>query len=255
MGASSMSQRRKSPVQPEPIEPETCSLDVRLDILRRLPFFAGLSMDELQQVNRHFHERGHEPGETIYYAGDPASQLYVLAAGSAKLIRHTLAGQDVLLDILATGEFFGSLSMLGDETYVDTAQAQTVTCTLSISGEDFRKLLEAYPQMALTVLDITAARLREAQETIQQLSTASAEQRIASVLLKLGEKLGQPHETGLLIQIPLSREDLAAMTGSTPETVSRIMAQLQKQGLVETGRQWVAIASPEKLAAIANGEA
>ena len=58
---------------------------------------------------------------------------------------------------------------------------------------------------------------------------------------------------GLLIQIPLSREDLAAMTGSTPETASRIMAQLQKQGLVETGRQWVAITNPEKLAEVARG--
>jgi CRP-like cAMP-binding protein len=210
-------------------------------------------MDELQQVNRHFHERGHEPGAAIYYAGDPASQLYVLAAGSVKLIRHTLAGHDVLLDILATGEFFGSLSLLGDETYSDTALAQTITCTLSISGEDFRKLLEAYPQMAITVLDITTARLRDAQETIQQLSASSAEQRIASALLKLGEKLGEPREMGLLIQIPLTREDLAAMTGTTPETVSRIMAQLQKAGLVETGRQWVAIANQEKLAEVAQG--
>jgi len=250
-----MSQRRKSPVQPEPIIAQMCSLDLRLDILRGLPFFAVLSADELEVVNRCFHERGYEPGETIYYTGDPASRLYVLAAGSVKLIRHTLAGHDVVLDILAAGDSFGSLSLLGDETYPHTAQAQTATCTLSISGGDFRTLLRDYPQMAIAVLDITAARLQEAQEIIQQLSAHSVEQRVASTLLKLGEKLGEPHETGLLIQIPLSREDLAAMTGSTPETVSRIMAQFQKQGLVETGRQWVAIANHEKLAAVAKDEA
>ncbi|MNC95531.1 transcriptional regulator FixK [compost metagenome] len=73
--------------------------------------------------------------------------------------------------------------------------------------------------------------------------------------MKLGEKLGEPHETGLLIQMPLSREDVATMVGSTPETASRVMTQLQKQGLIEKGRQWVAIANPEGLAKISRDSA
>jgi CRP-like cAMP-binding protein len=102
---------------------------------------------------------------------------------------------------------------------------------------------------------MTAVRLREAQATIQQLSVSSVEQRIAFTLLKLADKLGEPHETGLLIQMPLSREDIAAMTGSTPETASRVMTQFQKRRLIETGRQWVAITNREELAKLAQDAA
>lgn len=228
-----------------------CSVEVRLDILRRVPYFAGLPAADMERVNQRFREQGFTPGETITFAGDPATHLYVVAAGKIKLLRHTLAGQDVLLDILTEGEFFGSLALLGDDIYPDSAQAQTPVCTLAISAEDFRAILSAYPSVALAVVDIMATRLRAAHETIRQLSAHSAEQRIAYTLLKLVDKLGEPDEVGLLIQMPLSREDLAAMTGATPETASRILSQLHKDGVIATGRQWIAVSDRDALAAIA----
>lgn len=249
-----MPERRKSPLEPESIEPQQCSTELRLKILGQVPFFRGLSPQDLAAVNRLFRERGFAPEETIYFAGDPAERLYVVAAGKVKLMRHTAGGKDVLLDMLTPGEFFGSLSALGDAEYPDTAQAQTEVCVLGIGSEEFRSILKDLPAVALAVLDLVAERLKEAHERVRQLSAHPAEQRIAYALLKLAEKLGQEREVGLLIQAPLSRDDLAQMTGTTTETASRVMSRFQKDGLIRAGRQWVAIADRAGLETIA-GEA
>jgi CRP-like cAMP-binding protein len=249
-----MADRRKSPLTPEAFEPEQCSVELRLDILARVPFFASLSGEEMAGVNRLFREQGNTPGETIYLAGDPATRLYVVASGKVKLIRHTLSGQDVLLDVLTPGEFFGSLAALGDDVYPDTAQAQTAACVLGIGADEFRAILRAYPAVAVAVLDMVAGRLTAAHEMVRQLSAHSVERRIAYTLLKLAEKLGEERDVGLLIQMPLSREDLAGMTGTTLETASRVMSLFQKGGLVRSGRGWVAIADGAGLRAVAESD-
>lgn len=245
-----MSQRKKSPVEIDIVPAQHCTIDLRLEILGQLPFLSPLSEEDLEEVNEHFRERGYGEGETIYFSGDRATHLYVVASGQVRLMQHSRAGKDVLLDLLLPGEFFGTVTPGPQEGYGETAQAQVATCALTISAGEFRDLMAAHPKIALAVLDLTADRLQAARETVRQLSTQPAEERIAAVLLKLAAKLGEPHDEGVLIQTPLSREDLAQMTGTTPETVSRVMSQLQKEGLVNSGRQWVAIADRERLAAI-----
>jgi CRP-like cAMP-binding protein len=243
--------RRRIPLEPQPIAPHLCTVTRRLNILRRVPFFAGVAAEDIAAINGQFHERSYAAGETIYMAGDLAARLYVVAVGKVKVMRHTLAGQDVVLGVLAPGEFFGALSALGDAEYPDTAQALTPGCVLEIAAEDFQAILRRYPAVALAALDIVAERLRNAHAQIRQLSVEPAESRIAAALLALARKLGEQHEGALLIQAPLSREDLAAMTGASAEPVSRIMSKLRADGVIRSGRQWVAIADAERLAAIA----
>lgn len=245
-----MPKRRKSPLEIEYTEPHQCSVNLRLEILGKVPFFGDLSVADLEKVNPLFREHGYEPEEVICFAGDPAEKLFVVADGRVKLVRHTLAGKDVVLDILKAGEFFGSLTTLGDDVYPETAQAQTPACVLTIGRDSFSSILDLYPAVALKVINIMAARLRTAQEHVRQLSVSPVESRIAQTLLVLCEKFGQPADVGMLIQVPLSRDDLAAMTGTTTETASRVMSQFQKDGLIETGRQWVAVLDRAGLEAI-----
>jgi CRP/FNR family transcriptional regulator, nitrogen oxide reductase regulator len=244
---------RHTPLESKPVEPEACTLDVRLQVLHRVPFFANLSHTEVAEINHSFTAHGYQAGEIIYFTGDGANRLYVVAMGRVKLLRHTLAGHDVLLDILAPGEFFGSLATLGDEVYPDTAQAQTGCCVLGIGSEQFQAILQRHPAVALRVLALTAERLKAAHETIRQLSAHPVEQRIAAVLRKLAEKVGEESAEGLLIQMPLSRQDIAALTGSTVETASRILSQFRKDGLIRSGRQWIAVVDQAGLAALAEG--
>ena len=249
-----MTGRRKSPLEIDVTEAHMCSVNLRLHILSQVPFFAGLSQADLERVNSLFHEQGYAPHETIYFSGDAVKHMFVVADGRVRLMRHSPSGKDVLLDILTPGEFFGSFSAQGDEVYHETAQAHTQTCVLGISVNDFRAILEKHPQVVLRVLDITSARLRAANVRVHQLSALTAEGRIANLLLVLSGKFGKADDVGLLIQTPLARDDVAAMTGTTSDTASRVMSQFQKDGLIRTGRQWVAVIDQTTLEEIAGVE-
>lgn len=246
-----MTPRRTTPIEIEDVEPHVCTFDLRLDILHHLPFFKGLSHEAIHAINDLFHAEGIEAGDYLYFAGDKAARLYVVAIGKVKLLRHAPTGQEVVLSLLLPGDFFGGLPVMGESTHVDTAQAHTAGCMLTITNDDFQKILRQYPTVSLALLEIVSARLSEAHETIHQLSAAPIESRLAATLLRLAGKLGEAQSEGVLIQLPLSRQDLADMTGATVETISRIMSQFRKQKLIDSGRRWVAITDRAGLEAIA----
>jgi len=170
--------------------------------------------------------------------------------GRVRLSRSTTAGREVVLDMLHGGEYFGTLKVLGAASYAETAVSHTDTCILQISSGDFESVLSRHPGVTLKVLEAVGRRLEESREGVKQLSTYTVEQRIASALLRLATKLGEPRAQGELIQLPFSRQDLAAMTGATVETVSRVTSRLADAGLIHSGRKWVAVADRKRLEAL-----
>jgi CRP-like cAMP-binding protein len=117
-------------VRLEWIDPAVCSLDYRLKIIGRLPFFRHLPPEVIVDINRLFEDRDVAAERAIYYEGDLAEHLYLVAMGKVKLTRHTAQGREVLLDILRGGDYFGSLGMPGGHGYGETAIAQTDCCIL-----------------------------------------------------------------------------------------------------------------------------
>lgn len=201
-------QKRYTPLAANAVEPASCTPGRRLEILRMVPLFKNLTPPQLEEVSVRFQAQSYAAGESIYHAGDPAQQLCVLATGKVKLLRYSASGQEVLLDLLVPGEFFGSLTALGDEAYQDSAVAQTDCCVLVMQASTFEEILSAYPLVTRAALELTASRLRIAQETIRQLGSLSVEQRLAATLLKLGEKLGEKRNDGLLLQVPFHNKTL-----------------------------------------------
>ena len=242
--------RPKSPVRLEWVDPAVCSLDYRLKIISRLPFFRHLPHEAIVEINRLFDDCEVTAGQALYFEGDPAAHLYLVTTGKVKLLRHTNLGREVLLDILQAGEYFGNLAHLNQKGYTETAIAQTDGCILQISAENFEKVLDRYPHVTLKVLDAVSKRLEESQEIVKQLSSYTIEQRIAAALVRLSKKLSEQRQEGVLIQLPFSRQDLASMTGTTVETVSRVMSRLTVDGLISTGRKWVFINDLEALEGI-----
>lgn len=243
--------RPKSPVRLEWVDPAVCSLEYRLKIVGRLPFFKHLPAEAITKINLLFHDRDAHADERIYFEGDDAKFLFLVAMGKVKLIRNAASGRDVLLDILRGGEYFGALTALGGRVYAETAIAQTDCCILQISSADFEAILSEHPEVARRALEVVSQRLVEAQEIVQQLSSFTAEQRIAAALLRLAGKLGEARGDNVLIQLPFSRQDLAAMTGATTETVSRVMSRFAEEKLIKSGRKWVTITDAKRLQQLA----
>jgi CRP/FNR family transcriptional regulator, nitrogen oxide reductase regulator len=239
--------RPKSPVRLDWVDPAVCSLEYRLKIIGRLSFFKHLSEEVLPRINALFRDRDVSVNQAIYLEGDEAESLYLVAMGKVKLVRHTDLGREVLLDILHGGDYFGTLSVFGGRTHTETAIAQTDCCILQISAADFERILAEYPDVTRKALEAVSQRLAESQEVVKQLSSYTTEQRIAGALLRLAGKLGEPRGKGILIQLPFSRQDLAAMTGTTTETVSRVMSRFAEDGWIKSGRKWVTITDLEGL--------
>ena len=247
--------RAKPPgsLTPVTITPAQCTPDALRRVLSGTPFFGALSEAEIEAVAASFRQVHYAAGEVIQHAGESAERLSIVAAGMVRLVRPTVDGTDVLLEIRHPGEFFGSLSLLGQASYAEDVTAHTFCCVLHAAAAEFQQLLERYPSAALATLAYVAERLRHAHETIEQLSAHPVEQRIASVLLRLANRVGRQRETDLLIDMPLSRQDLADMTGATVETASRVVSELRREGVLASGRGWIAVVNRPALLRIAAG--
>ena len=246
-----MAKRRSTPLNSPDIEGHQCTMDVRLEKLGMTPFFQKLSTDELSKVEKKFGANHFAAGDTIYYQDERATMLRVVVYGAVKLVRQTIEGKEILLDILKPGEYFGNLSASGNDTYSETAQAQKDVCILSISMRDFRSLISKYPGVAQLVLNIMADRLQSSQQQVEHLTTLPVKARVAHILMILCAKFGEDSRHGKLLQLPLSRKDLADMSGTSTETASRMMSDFQNEGIITSGRQWVAINDPDGLKKIA----
>ncbi len=242
-----MTDKRHTPLATSDLTGQSCTTEVLLDKLKMTPFFSFLNNEQLKEVQKKFSTKYFQRDEIIYRQGESAAFMRIVVHGGVKLLRNTMDGKEVLLDMLKPGEYFGSLQALGDKEYTETAQAQTDTCVISIDSNDFRSVLQTYPPVALAVVDITAKRLQHSQEKIQQLSAQTVKERVANILLTLSEKFGEDSTKGTLIQLPISRKDLAGMAGTSAETASRILSTFQEEGVITSGRQWIAINKPEEL--------
>ena len=248
----SASQRRQSPLRSTCARPHQCARPMRMRILAQIPLFAGLSEEELDDIDQKVVALSWTEGDRLYTAGEPAEYLYVIAAGHVKAVQSTGNGQEIIVDVRGPGDFFGGYSVVGEPAYAETVEALVTTCALRMDSQYFRELLLKFPQLALRALDDVTALLGGARSIANQQATSTVTQRVATTLLQLADKFGQHGGSGdgTLIQLPLSRADLAAMAGSTPESVSRTMSRLRKDGIVDTGRRWTSILDRDKLAAI-----
>ncbi len=248
-----MSERRRNPLTNPTPDPHLCSPDMRLRMLGRVPMFADLDSDDLAQVDRHCRAYAFEAGAAIYRAGAPANRMYVVATGAAKTIRPGKDGREVLLDLCGPGDFLGAVPALGQEIHAEWAWALTPSCLLGLDAAEYTAIMEEFPSVAMATLKGVSRRLTQAQHAVHLLAGAPLEQRLAATLLLLVDKLGRPWEGGTLLDVPLTREDLAAMTGAATESVSRLLSGWRRLGVIDSGRRWIAVRDLPALAALRDG--
>jgi CRP/FNR family transcriptional regulator, nitrogen oxide reductase regulator len=219
---------------------------------KAIPLFTALDAAALDEVKAAAQMKRVGAGATFFREGDPASSFFVLDSGSVKLTQLTPEGHQVVMRLVGPGDAFGGVAAFGGGTYPITAEAVTDAAALEWPGNVMTRLMERHPRLALNALQFVAARLHEMEVRYRQLATEKVERRVARALLRLVQQAGRPIEAGVLIDLPLSRDDIAQMTGTTLYTVSRIVSRLETDGLLDAGRQRVVIRDPKALARIAD---
>jgi len=225
--------------------------DERASLLREVSLFQGLDTKALTLIARMAHRRRVERGAFFFLQGDAPLFLYLLTRGRVRLAQVTPEGYQVVFGFIGPRSVFGGIAVLGAAEYPVSAEAVEDCEALAWDGETMTRLMEEYPQLALNAIDLMARHVQELQDRLRELMTERVERRIARTLLRLVRQTGRKVEAGILIDIPLTRQDLAEMTGTTLYTVSRILSRWESQHLIKCGRAQVIIRKPHSLVVIA----
>lgn len=221
----------------------------KLWYLKRCDLFQRLTSDELSELERRSRARTFARATPIYLPADEAESVFLLAAGRIKLCHLTPDGKQSILAFIEPGELFGELALFepGErEEYAETLESSTV---VMIPGEVLRTLMGERADLSLGITRLIGLRRRRIERRLKNLLFLSNRERLTHLLLELAEQYGRPAQTGVELGIRLSHQDLANVIGSTRETVTVVLGELQAEGLVEVGRRRIALLEPTRLAA------
>ncbi|MBI3047730.1 MAG: Crp/Fnr family transcriptional regulator [Acidobacteria bacterium] len=207
------------------------------DALRRTTIFRRLSAEDRQRLAAVATVRTFDRGDYLFREGDASDILFTVVSGRVKVFKTTARGTDLILEIFGPGDPVGAVAVYESRPYPASAVAlEPATCVL-IPRQTFFALLETYPSLVRGLLTGLTHRLVELTNRLTELSTGRVDARLARFLLKLADTMGQPTPAGTFIPLPLSRQELADMIGTTIETAIRVMSRWGKDGLVRTEKE------------------
>ncbi len=219
-----------------------------LEILRRVPLFAGLAEPQLAALMRDVSVRDHSKGQLLFQQGDTADRFYVVLGGWVKIFRLTLDGDQAVMGLFARGESIAEAAMFMGGKYPASAEVVEQARLLRVESRPFEKQLHAEPEIAVAMLASVSRRMHYLVSQIEQLQVRSGTQRVADFLLKLCPAEVGPAEIGL----PYDKSLIASRLGMKPESFSRALARLRDLG-VRTERSHVSISDTAALAEYCEG--
>jgi CRP-like cAMP-binding protein len=224
------------------------------EIVRQLatvPLFKGLEPDILRPIIALGHLIPMQAGTFFFSEGDNAARFFVLTSGRVKLTQLTAEGHQVVLGHVGPGDAFGGVGAFGDPIYPVSAETVEPSLALAWTSGTMQHVMEMHSTVAINAVRFIADRLHDLQRRYRQLMTERVERRVARALLRLVRDAGRRVATGIEIDFPVSRQDIAEMTGTTLYTVSRLMSSWEERGILSGGRQRIVLLKAHALVAIA----
>jgi CRP/FNR family transcriptional regulator len=206
------------------------------DLLARLPLFHRVRPEDRARVAAAGRLHTFDRGDEIFQEGDEPHMFVTVVSGRVKIYKRLANGKDLILQIFGVGDPLGAVAVYEDRPYPASAQAMEPTTCLLLPRQAFFSLLEQSPMIVRGVLSGLTLRLIELTERLTELTGAAVEARFARLFLKLTDQFGQARPEGTFVPFPLSRQELADMTGTTIETCIRIMSRWGKEDLLATER-------------------
>jgi CRP/FNR family transcriptional regulator, nitrogen oxide reductase regulator len=224
-------------------------------VLADIPLFSGLAPGELDQILYEARSVRYAKDTTVFEQGGEADSFFVLLHGYLRVEKTTPQGHQIVVRYVSPGEIFGVAQALALQQYPATAVAAVDSIALCWPSAVWPRLTAKFPTLAASALQTVGRRLQDAQTRVLEMSGEQVEQRVAHALLRLAKQAGRKTETGVEIDFPISRQDVAEMTGTTLHTVSRILSAWEQRGLIEGGRQRIVLRNPHGLFGFAEGHA
>lgn len=219
--------------------------------------FEGLSPEEVRTILSGTSTVRLAPGDPLFLQGDPADRFFLLRQGWLKVTQVTADGQKLIVRIVHPGEFFGFAPALQRDEYPGSCEAIVDSVALVWPRNRWKAVLGAAPSVTLSIVQAIGRKLDEAHVRLREMTTEEAARRVANLLLRLWSEAGGnaiDTDGGIELPYPLTRQDIADMSGNTLHTVSRIMAAWESQGVLGRGRRKVVIADLDALKQLAGSD-
>lgn len=217
--------------------------------ISKIPLFDGLSADQHVKLSSIALEKPFARGSTIFNEGDPGSGFYVTVSGKVKIFKLSPDGKEQILHIFGPGEPFGEVPVFEGRKFPAHAVALETSVCLYFPRPAFIELIKNNPSLALAMLGVLSRRLRTFTVLVDNLSLKEVPARLAAHLLYLSEiKDGTDS-----LDLDISKGQLAALLGTIPETLSRILGRMVKQGLIESMGSRVKLLDRQGLEELAEG--
>lgn len=222
--------------------------------IRHLPFFAEFDKAACDDIARMVRVERVLAEETLFRQGDPPMAVFMVLSGEFKATQVTPEGDRVVVRLVGPGDLAGHVSMFCNTPYPATPIAMTESIALAWASQDFTSLMARHPALAIAVIRNMAKAIENAHTRLREAATERVERRIAHALLRLIKQSGRRTDSGIEISFPITRHDIALMTGATLYTVSRTLSAWEQRGIVNGGRRHLVIRAPHALMKIAEEE-
>lgn len=211
----------------------------KINVLRQSPILSDLNDSEVAELADIAIDHGFTQGEFIFQEGDTADRFYIIAEGKVKIFKHSSLGSEFIIAFFGSGDMFGAVAAFTDEPYPSSARAVVETRAMEIKKEEFLPFIIKHPQVALRIIRIFGERLIDSQDRLRDLAGERVEQRLLKTLLRLFSSYGY--------DLPFTRQEIAEMTGTTTETVIRILSHLKEESVIQSARGKIIIIDDKKL--------
>jgi CRP-like cAMP-binding protein len=227
------------------------------------PLFSAISEEEYARILSQARERKFGRGELLFIEGDPVEQIFLitsgfakvtqLGSGFAKVTQLGLSGVEVIFKFAVPGDVLGATALFAGDRHSTSAQACRACRAYAWEAAQFKSLLEMNVTLSRGLVRVLVDDMLELEQRFREVATERAEPRVARQLVRLLERAIRSSENAF--ELPLLREELAQMTGTTVFTISRILSEWERHGIIKRRRDTVTICGAQELRAIAAGRA
>jgi CRP/FNR family transcriptional regulator len=218
-----------------------------VELLKSVPLFADLEEEELERFSHVAVPRSFPAGTRVFHEGDDSDACYIVKEGSFRVTREHSDGRAITLATLGPGEIVGELAMLDGDQRSASAEALTDGALLALPANDVRALLARHPEISLKLVAGLVRRLRAANVRLSRQSFQTVPSRVAGILAQLSREAQADGDAEEEVTIEMNQTDLAQLAGTSRESVSRFLAELERAGVVRSGRGRVTVLAPAKL--------
>jgi CRP/FNR family cyclic AMP-dependent transcriptional regulator len=223
-----------------PSQGQISSMD-KTSLLDSLPLFRGLDDKTLHHLAKDARQRRFDPGDIICYQGDPGSTCHIITKGQVRVFVIGEDGRELSVRIMGPGEIIGEMAILESLPRSASVEALDRTLTLELDQDALLQCLQESPRLALNLLQSLSSRLRTSTAEAKELASLTVVERLMRRLQQLAELSRKPVPDGVRVMIPMTQQELAALVGTSRESVNRALVRLRRESKVRLEQGWIVL--------------